>query len=232
MTVQSLYWKSLYLGRDFSCLNGSDLQLVSQHMTSSNGNIFCITGPLCGQFTGELPAQRPVTWSFDVFFDLHLNERLSKQLWGWWFEMPSHPLWCHCKGLVKDCREQVQQFQVWWLCLVPTSTTRFANDVNTVFPHKFWRPFLDSMPQLFFRPQYVWFPVHLKGLLIPLWYETLVVNWQNWLFELFHQSTSVLSPNPIGYLRFELIRGHFVLFQAMKILDKKRLTKKAGFLSK
>ena len=30
-----------------------------------------------------------------------------------------------------------------------------------------------------FRPQYVWFPVHLKGHLIPLCYETLVVNWQN-----------------------------------------------------
>ena len=27
----------------------------------------------------EFPAQRPVTWSFDVFFDLHLNKRLSKQ---------------------------------------------------------------------------------------------------------------------------------------------------------
>ena len=68
---------------------------------------------------------------------------------------------------------------------------------NTVFPHKFWRPFLDGMPQLFFRPQYVWFPVHLKGHLIPLCYETLVVNWQNWLFTLFHQSRSALSPNPI-----------------------------------
>ena len=70
---------------------------------------------------------------------------------------------------------------------------------NTVFPHKFWRPFLDCMPRLFFRPQYVWFPVHLKGLLIPLWYETLVVNWQNWLFTLFRQSRSVLSTNPIEY---------------------------------
>ena len=28
---------------------------------------------------GEFPAQRPVTWSFDVFFDMHLNKRLSKQ---------------------------------------------------------------------------------------------------------------------------------------------------------
>ena len=32
---------------------------------------------------GEFPAQRPVTRSFDVFFDLRLNKRLSKQSWGW-----------------------------------------------------------------------------------------------------------------------------------------------------
>ena len=30
--------------------------------------------------TGEFPAQKPVTRSFDVFFDLHLNKRLSKQM--------------------------------------------------------------------------------------------------------------------------------------------------------
>ena len=49
-------------------------------MTSSNGNIFRVTGPLCGEFTGpgEFPTQRPVTRSFDVFFDLGLNKRLIK----------------------------------------------------------------------------------------------------------------------------------------------------------
>ena len=64
-------------------------------MTSSNGNIFRVTGHLCGEFTdpGEFPAQRPVTRSFDVFFDLRLNKRLSKQWWGWWFETLSRPLW-------------------------------------------------------------------------------------------------------------------------------------------
>ena len=46
--------------------------------------------------SGEFPAQRPVTLSFDVFFDLRLNKRLSKQPWGWWFETPSSPLWRHC----------------------------------------------------------------------------------------------------------------------------------------
>ena len=66
-------------------------------MTSSNGNIFRVTGRLCGEFTGpgEFPTQRPVTWSFDVFFDLRLNKRLSKQPWGWWFETPSWSLWRH-----------------------------------------------------------------------------------------------------------------------------------------
>ena len=44
---------------------------------------------------GEFPAQRPVTRSFDVFFDLRLNKRLSKQSWGWWFETLSRPLWRH-----------------------------------------------------------------------------------------------------------------------------------------
>ena len=49
-------------------------------MTSSNGNIFRVTGLLCGisPVTSEFPAQRPVTWSFDVFFDLRLIKRLSK----------------------------------------------------------------------------------------------------------------------------------------------------------
>ena len=69
-------------------------------MTSSNGNIFRVTGPLRGEFTGpgEFPAQRPVTRSFDVFFDLRLNKRLSKQPPGWWFETPLWPLWRQCNG--------------------------------------------------------------------------------------------------------------------------------------
>ena len=29
--------------------------------------------------TGEFPSQKPVTRSFDVFFDRHQNKRLSKQ---------------------------------------------------------------------------------------------------------------------------------------------------------
>ena len=48
--------------------------------------------------TGEFPAQTPVTRSFDIFVGVRLNKRLSKQWWGWWFEMPTRPLWRHCNG--------------------------------------------------------------------------------------------------------------------------------------
>ena len=41
---------------------------------------------------GEFSTQRPVTRSFDVYFDLRPNKGLSKQLWGWWFETQ---LWRH-----------------------------------------------------------------------------------------------------------------------------------------
>ena len=52
---------------------------------------------------GEIPTQRPVTRSFDVFFDdLRLNKRFSKQWWGWWFETPSCPLLRHGNGLVSQ----------------------------------------------------------------------------------------------------------------------------------
>ena len=72
----------------------------SAMMTSSNGNIFRVTGHVCREFTGpgECPTQRLVTRSFDVFFDLRLNKRLSTQSWGWWFETQSSPLWRQCNA--------------------------------------------------------------------------------------------------------------------------------------
>ena len=58
---------------------------------------------------GDFPPQRPVTRSFDVFFDLHMNKRLSKQWWGWWFETQSRSLW--------------RQSNVIMMCIAP----RFTN---------------------------------------------------------------------------------------------------------
>ena len=107
--------------------------------TSSNGNIFHITGPLWGEpsvtagivlwmhpandrwcynvtpsligwahsqndnCTGRFPSQRPVMWSFDVFFDLRLNKRLSKQSRHRWFETPLSSFWRHSDTSLPVC---------------------------------------------------------------------------------------------------------------------------------
>ena len=67
-------------------------------MTSSNGNIFRVTGPLWGEpsVTSGFPSQKPVTRTFDAFFDLRMNKRLSKQPRCQWFETPSRSLWRYC----------------------------------------------------------------------------------------------------------------------------------------
>ena len=49
--------------------------------------------PRCWPFLRGILGQKPVTRSFDVFFDLRLNKQFSKQSWGWWFETPSRTLW-------------------------------------------------------------------------------------------------------------------------------------------
>ena len=48
--------------------------------------------------TGEFPSQKPVTRSFMFSLICRPPERLSKQLWSWWFETTSCPLWRHCNG--------------------------------------------------------------------------------------------------------------------------------------
>ena len=100
------FWSTL-----IRCVNMKWIWQVLFMMTSSNGNIFRVTGHLCGEFTGpgEFPAQRPVTRSFDVFFDLRLNKRLSKQSWGWWFETPSCPLWRHSNVKIPSGHDTVHR---------------------------------------------------------------------------------------------------------------------------
>ena len=94
----------------FWCLGINILVRLIQHrescsigsmMTSSNGNIFRVTGTLCGEFTGHrwIPSQRPVTRSFDAFFDPRLNKRLSKQAW---LETPSRSLWRQCNVIMSS----------------------------------------------------------------------------------------------------------------------------------
>ena len=118
-------------------------------MTSSNGNIFRVTGPLCGEFTGpgEFPTQRPVTRSFDVFLDLRLNKRLSKQPWGWWFETPVWSLWRHCNvsGLnVTTC--WVHRVLTRWVGM-------YANTIWDIFIRPRWIGFLHNLAWCFLAPE-------------------------------------------------------------------------------
>ena len=94
--------------------------------TSSNGNCFRVTGPLCGEFTGR--QWIPLTKASDasVFFDLRLNKRLSKQSWGWWFDTPSRSLLRHCNA--NDSSECVR-------CATPDTVKPVCNDhlYNTIY---------------------------------------------------------------------------------------------------
>ena len=72
-------------------------------MTSSNWNIFRVTDTLWGELPVNSPSQRPVTRSFEVFFDQHLNKGLSKPSRRRWFKTPSRSLWRHCNGPSSIC---------------------------------------------------------------------------------------------------------------------------------
>ena len=72
--------------------------------------------------TGGFPSQRPVTRSFDLFFDLRLNKRLSKQMRRRWFESPSRSLWRHCNESI-----ETSIFYVIWLVELFYSKYEFAN---------------------------------------------------------------------------------------------------------
>ena len=85
----------------FRWVKMADTQMMKFHlMTSSNGNIFRVTGPLRGEppVTDGFPSQRPVTRNFDISFDLRLHKYLSKQSRRRWFETPSRSLWRHCNS--------------------------------------------------------------------------------------------------------------------------------------
>ena len=71
-------------------------------------------------FPGEFPTQRPVTRSFDVFFHLRPNKRLSKQWWGWWFVTQSCPLWRHRNELLFHAFSSIrgQQCKGWSECWI------------------------------------------------------------------------------------------------------------------
>ena len=79
-------------------------------MMSSNGNIFRVTGPLCGEFTGHRWIPLTKASGAELCFFLWFASELlwlSKQSSGWWFETPSPSLWRHRNGL-NHCRLSIR----------------------------------------------------------------------------------------------------------------------------
>ena len=91
--------------------------------------------------TGEFPTQRTVTRSFDVFFDLRLNKRLSKQSWGWWFETLSWSLWCHCNAMMNHI-EYCKALHLVFQCMHPRNifVIFLCHVMDCVYQANIWAP--------------------------------------------------------------------------------------------
>ena len=89
ITSSSVYQ---YKKQEWLYIFGSYILSRYRMMTSSNGNIYRVTGPLCGNspITREFPSQRPVMQSFNVLFDLHLKKN------GWVNNWDAGGLRRHC----------------------------------------------------------------------------------------------------------------------------------------
>ena len=104
--VRLMCWCTLYdcyaadCAKHWSLCCSTDGNNATAHMmTSSNGNIFCVTGHFM-RVIHRSPVNSPHKGgSFDVFLDLRLNQRLSKQWGRRWFETPLRSLWRHCNEL-------------------------------------------------------------------------------------------------------------------------------------
>ena len=136
---RSLYTFYLYWDAPRSPATALSVQLFRNipMMTLSNGSISALLA-LCAENSpvpGEFPSQRPVTQSFDAFFDLRLNKRLSKQSRGWWFETLSRPLWRH---------RNVYLIGPWWRYMVSIKAVNIVTSTSLPsrgkYPSKFPQP--------------------------------------------------------------------------------------------
>ena len=59
--------------------------------------------------------------AFDVFFDMRLNKRWSKQPWGWLFETPPWSLWRQCNVQTNLCSHWLKACEISFLDSFQTS---------------------------------------------------------------------------------------------------------------
>ena len=88
---------------------------------------FCAgNSPVAGEFHSKMS----VTRSFDVFFDLRLNKRLSKQSRRRWFETPSRSLWRHCIGMFNSYHNITRWAAV--QAAIPSSISQGSVAINAI----------------------------------------------------------------------------------------------------
>ena len=156
----SRVWFESPSGRDIFCLKNFDTSSRTFVRVSKTGTYIFITGPLCAWWRhqmetfsallaicagnspvpGDFPTQRPVTRSFEVYFDLCPNKRLSKQLWDWWFETQSWPLIRHCNECVIEV--QCDRWILFKYCrkrfhVMPSLYNKTYKTLDTYVPQEF-----------------------------------------------------------------------------------------------
>ena len=132
-------------------------------MTTSNGNIFRVTGLLCAAFTGHrwIPLTKASDAELWWFFDLSLNKRLSKQSKRRWFETPSRSLWRHCNTqcsrmivshwkiydvITMACVGDISYHDTIWLTKHQQNEIKFHHGIIPSFPH--WLHFMPGIRRL------------------------------------------------------------------------------------
>ena len=160
--------------------------------------------------TSEFPALRPVTRSFDVFFDLRPNKRLSKQSRGWLFETPSCSLWRHCNvsalvycrnfnrpmgstgcrntcnGLHRWNSHRIAYWLMWgiiWPVDIPWQTVKYTSRINRIYYIGCVVPWVQ--PQM---SHTIYTYIFIYGLLCLVLFELRHCDW--WLHVIYYHQTS------------------------------------------
>ena len=94
--------------------------------------------------TGEFPAQRPVTWSFDVFFDLCLNKRLiNNREAGDLRRHHSHydvTLMNGAIGLANGSATKITRWLSEWITHAFTHSNMYARNLHVkISPKRMWK---------------------------------------------------------------------------------------------
>ena len=125
--------------------------------------------------TGQFHSQRPVTQSFDAFFDLRLNKRLNKPLRRHWFETPSPFLWRYCNDLAPTKHQAI----IWtngendhWRHLPYTFSTCHSTQCKRVIAIEVHH----HVP-----PWYMQFPVLIIGSQISLHDNNISIKFEFWV---------------------------------------------------